>query len=135
MQIKVLTKLTEMAEILPGGGRWNRQRSALLTSVARQRRNRLPALGSAGRQQQPHITEDKLENVHGRRHDWKLERCALDGKKIEQGTGWHAHVLATANGATELRWTKIDLHEEGYPSRGHAAIQQQIVTAASRYRT
>jgi hypothetical protein len=49
MQIKVLTKLTEMAEILPGGGRWNRQRSALLTSVARQRRNRLPALGLAGR--------------------------------------------------------------------------------------
>jgi hypothetical protein len=42
MQIKVLTKLTEMAEILPGGGRWNRQRSALLTSVARQGRNRLP---------------------------------------------------------------------------------------------
>jgi hypothetical protein len=28
MQIKVLTKLTEMAEILPGGERWNWQRSA-----------------------------------------------------------------------------------------------------------
>jgi hypothetical protein len=49
MQIKILTKLTEMAEILPGGERWNWQRSAFLTSVARQRRNKLPALGSAGR--------------------------------------------------------------------------------------
>jgi hypothetical protein len=30
---------------------------------------------------------------------------------------------------------KIDLDEEGYPSRGHVAIQQQIVTTASRYKT
>jgi hypothetical protein len=30
---------------------------------------------------------------------------------------------------------KIDLDEEGYPSHGRAAIQQQIVTVASRYRT